>query len=249
MIIHKEDCLSIYCKQSVNLEKGIIEFENYFKQLPVLFKTYAAFECNLRDVEIYEGSYTKKYHEHVPCSYALKVVYIDDRFSKSIVVFRGKNSAYEFIKTILEEHTYCKKIMKKHFNKNLIMTEEEAHLFQESNNCWICKKLIDNNDEKVRDHCHVTGKSRGAAHWDCSINFQSTKKVSVIFRNLKGYDSHLIFSELNKFNLKINVIPNGLEKYMTFFLGKNLVFIYSMQFMNSSLDKFVKICQMKILSI
>ena len=66
-------------------------------------------------------------------------------------------------KAILEEHKYCKKIMKKHFNKNLIMSEEEEYLFQQSNSCCICKKLID-NDEKVRDHCHVTGKFRGAAH-------------------------------------------------------------------------------------
>ena len=68
-----------------------------------------------------------------------------------------------------------------------------------------------------------------------------TKKISVIFHNLKGYDdSHLIFFELNKFDAKINVIPNGLEKYMVTFLGKNLVFIDSMQFINSSLDKLVK---------
>ena len=66
------------------------------------------------------------------------------------------------------------------------------------------------------------------------------KKIPVIFHNLKGYDSHLIFSELSKFNVKINVIPNGLEKYMAFFLGKNLVFIDSIEFMNSSLDKLVK---------
>ena len=218
---HKEDCLSINEQQSVNLKKGVIKFENYFKQLPVPFKIYAYFECNLRDVEIYEGSYTKKY-EHVPCSYAYKVVCIDDRFSKSIVVYRGKNAAYEFIKAIPKEHKYCKKIMKKHFNKNLIMTEEEEHLFQKSNNCWICQKLIDNDDEKVKDHCHVTGKFREAAHWDCNINFQLTKKVPIIFHNLKGYDSHLIFSGLNKFDVKISAIPNGLEKYMTFFLGKNL---------------------------
>ena len=57
---------------------------------------------------------------------------------------------------------------------------------------------------------------------------------------LKGYDGHLIFSKLNKFDVKINVIPNGLEKYMAFFLGKNLVFIDSMQFMNFSLDKLVQ---------
>ena len=176
LIKHKEDCLSINGRQSVNLEQGIIQFKNYFKQLPVPFKIYGDFECNLRDVEIYEGSYTKKYHEHVPCSFACKVVCIDDRFTKSIVVCKGEHAAYEFIKPILEEHEYCRKIMNKHFNKNLIMTEEEANLFQESNHCWICKKLIDNDDEKIRDHCHVTGKFRRAAPWDCNINFQLTKK-------------------------------------------------------------------------
>ena len=60
LIKHKEDCLSIYRVPSVNVEEGIIAFENYFKQLPGPFKIYADFECNLRDVEIYEGFYTKK---------------------------------------------------------------------------------------------------------------------------------------------------------------------------------------------
>ena len=87
---------------------------------------------------------------------------------------------------------------------------------------------------------HVTCKFRGAAHWDCNINFQLTKKVPVIFRNLRGYGSHLIFNELDKFDVKFSVIPNGLKKYMTIFLYKNLVFIDSMQFMDSSLDKLVK---------
>ena len=107
--------------------------------------------------------------------------------------------------------------MNKHFNKNLIMSEEEEHLFQQSNSCWICKKLIDNDEEKVRDHCHVTGKFRGAIHRKCNINFQLTKNIPVIFPNLRVYDSHLIFNELDKFDVKISVIPNGLEKYMVFF--------------------------------
>ena len=110
----------------------------------------------------------KKYQDHIPCRFAYKVVCIDDKFSKPIVVYRGKNTAYEFIKAMLEEYKYCKNIMKKHFNKNLIMSEEEEHLFQQSNSCWICKKIIDNEDEKVRDHCHITGKFRGSAHWDCN---------------------------------------------------------------------------------
>ena len=55
-----------------------------------------------------------------------------------------------------------------------------------------------------------------------------------------GYDSHLIFEEIDKSDVKINVIPNGLKKYMAFFLDKSLAFFDSMQFMNFSLDKLVK---------
>ena len=95
----------------------------------------------------------KKYQDHILCSFPYKIVCIDDRFTKPIVVYRGENAAYEFIKAILKEYKYCKKVMNKHFNKNLIMSEREEHLFQQSNSC------------------HVTGKFRGAAHWNCNINF------------------------------------------------------------------------------
>ena len=95
-------------------------------------------------------------------------------------------------------------------------------------------------DDKVRDHCHVTGKYRGAAHWSCSVNSKITKNVPVIFHNLEGHDSHLIYKKLSKFNVKISVIPNGLEKCMAFMINKNLVFIDSMQFMKSRLDLLVK---------
>ena len=64
----------------------------------------------------------------------------------------------------------------------------------------------------------MTGKFRGATHGSYNINIQLTKKVSVIFHNLRGYDSHLIFNELDKFDVKISVLPNGLEKFMAFFL-------------------------------
>ena len=119
------------------------------------------------------------------------------------------------------------------------MTEEEEQ-FQSSTTCQICKKLINDDDEKVTDYCHITRKFKGAAHWSCNINLQLIKKVPVMFHNLRGYDSHLIFCELNKFDAKIGVIPNGLEKYMAFFLNKNLVFIDSIQFMDSSLEKLLK---------
>ena len=168
LIKHKENCLSVNGKQSVKL-KGIIELEKYFKQIPfkipVPFKIYANFECNLRSVESYEGRFLhKKYQDHVPCSFAYKVVCVEDRFTKRSVIDRGENAAYEFIKLILKEYKYCKKVMNKHFHNNLIMSQKEEHLLQQSNSCRICKKLIHNGEEKVRDHCHLTDRFRGAAH-------------------------------------------------------------------------------------
>ena len=69
--------------------------------------------------------------------------------------------------------------MKKHFNKNLIMTEKEEQ-FQSSNKCWICEKFIE--DEKVRDHCHIIRKFSGVAQWSCNINLQLIKKFPLIIK-------------------------------------------------------------------
>ena len=101
---HKEVCLSINGAQSVRLEKGKIEFKNYFKQVPVPFKIYVDFECNLNSVESYESSYSKKYQDHITCSFAYKLVCVDDKFSKPIVVFRGENAAFKFFEAILKEY-------------------------------------------------------------------------------------------------------------------------------------------------
>ena len=101
---HKEVCLSINGAQSVRLEKRKIEFKNYFKQVPVPFKIYVDFECNLNSVESYESSYSKKYQDHIACSFAYKLVCVDDKFSKPIVVFRGENAAFKFFEAILKEY-------------------------------------------------------------------------------------------------------------------------------------------------
>ena len=127
---HKENCLSINGAQSVKSEKGIIEFKNYCRKIHCPFKIYADCECNLEGCESYEGFYSKKYHNHISCSFAYKVVCIDDRFSKPTVVFKGENAAHEIIKAILNDYEHCKKVMKKYFNKNLIITEEEEEQYQ-----------------------------------------------------------------------------------------------------------------------
>ena len=120
------------------------------------------------------------------------------------------------------------------------MSAEYEERFQLSDKCWICDKLFDAENNKVKDHCNITGKYRGSAHWSCNVNLKLNRKVSVIFNNLRGYDSHLIMQEINKFDIELNVIPNGLEKYTAFTINNNSDFIDSMQFMNSSLNELVK---------
>ena len=84
----------------------------------------------------------KKYQDHIPCSFAYKVVCIDDRFTEPIVVYKGENAAYEFIKAIHKEHKYCRKIMNQHINKKLIMSKEEEHLFQKVAVVGFAKNLL-----------------------------------------------------------------------------------------------------------
>ena len=235
LIEHKKDYLVINGKQSVKLKAGLIKFKNYSRQIPVPFKIYADFECILKTVESDivddSSSYTRKYQDHIPFNFAYKVVCVDNKFNKKVVLHKGKDAVYRFIKSILSEYNHCKKVTRKYFNKNLIISAEENERFEQSNVCQICNKLFDISDNKVRDHCHISGKYRGAAQWSWNVNFKITKKIRVIFLNLKGYDSHLIFKELSKFNLKISVILSGLEN-PTFTISRNLVFIDSMQFMD-----------------
>ena len=95
------------------------------------------------------------------------------------------------------------------------MTKEENENFKNSTKSWICDNDYIYNDVELIHRCHITRKHRGYAHRDYNINLQLNHKIPVLFHNIKNSDSHLIMQELNKFNLKINVTPNGLEKYMT----------------------------------
>ena len=131
-------------------------------------------------------------------------------------------------------------MIRKNFNKNFVISVEDERSFKSSNKCWIRNMLFAEGDNKVRDHDHVTEKYKGSAHQNYSNNLKLTKKVPAIFHNLKGYDSHLILQEIGQSDVKICIIPNGLEKYMDFTINKNLIFIDNMKFMNFSVDALVK---------
>ena len=80
------------------------------------------------------------------------------------------------------------------------------------------------NDVKVRDNCLITGQYRGSLHRDCNFNLKLNHKIAVGFHNLKKWGSHFVMQELSKFNLKRNVISNGLKIYMSFTISNKLSF-------------------------
>ena len=120
------------------------------------------------------------------------------------------------------------------------MAEKDNKGFENSAKSWICDYAYFDGDVKVRGYCLVTGKWRGSAQRDYNINVKLNHKIPVVFHNLINYDSHLVMEELIKFNLKMNFIPNGLEKSMSFSINNKLSFIESFWFQSSSLDSLVK---------
>ena len=141
---------------------------------------------------------------------------------------------------MIEESEYFSDVMKKHFNKEPVITKEDNEDFKNSTKCWIFHNDYIDDEVKIKHHCHITGKYRSFAHRDCNINLKLNHKISVIFRTLKNYDSHLIMQELGKFNPEISAISNGLEKYMSFTTNNKLSFINIFQSLISSLDSLVK---------
>ena len=103
--------------------------------------------------------------------------------------------------------------------------------------------------DKVRDHCHVTGRFRGASHKKCNINLRLPRKLPTIFHNLQGYDGHINFKELNNFDVDIGLIPKGIDKYMCIVVNRHINFVDSLQFYDGSLDTFHEIYIRKILNI
>ena len=139
----------------------------------------------------------------------------------------------------------------------MIFGKEEKERYGEETKCWICnEKFDDDKDYKVRDHCHFTGRYRGAAHNKCNLNYRKPNFTPVVFHNLSGYDSHLFIKNLGFSQGNIDCIPNNEERYISFTksivvgsyttkegenkpLHHQIRFIDSFKFMAESLDSLV----------
>ena len=139
---HKDNCIQVNGTQAIKMptkDNNILKFNNFHKQQPVPFVIYADFEAITEKIhgcqQNNESSYTEAYQKHTNCGYGYKVVCCyDDKYTKPIQLYRGEKAVYKFMENILEEVKYCKRVMKKYFNKPLKMTEENEQEFKKSNN-------------------------------------------------------------------------------------------------------------------
>ena len=176
---HKKQCLLINGCQALNYESGIIKFTNYEKQVPISFKIYADTECFLKRTNSYEGEHLTKYQEHFPNSINAKLVCINDRFTLTSFIFKGKDCINKFIVWVLDKQKCTKQITEQYLNKKLILSNDDEEIYKNSHICWICREELDKN--KVRDNCHITGKFRGAAHNQFNLKLKMPKKLPIFF--------------------------------------------------------------------
>ena len=127
--------------------------------------------------------------------------------------------------------------------KRKLLTPEEEKDYDDQKVCYICKKEFDNNDndKKVRDHCHYTSKYRGAAHNICNLIYKISKEIPAVFHNGSTYDYHFVIKELVKeFKGNFECLGENTEKYITFSVpikkkieNKDLEITYQLKFIDS----------------
>ena len=130
--------------------------------------------------------------------YQKYIVGVGDKFSKPFKTYLGKDAVYNFINNKIKESKYYMDVMKKHFNKKLVMTKKDNEVFKNSTRYWICDNDYVHNDVKVRNHCHITKKYRDAAHRDCNINVKLNQKIPVKFHS-PNFKFHLIIHSIIKY--------------------------------------------------
>ena len=261
---HKEYCYKNKCvKTNMPPQNTYLRFKNFHHSEKAPFAVYADFESLIKPLDNCNPdpnkSYTKKYQKHEPISFSYYILCSIDGVYKPVLRKytqtkpEDANAMDIFIKWLEEDVKDIANIEP----KEMIFTEEDIKHFNKASDCWICGEKLEN--DRVRDHCHFTGRYRGPAHNKCNLKYRKPKNISVFFHNLSGYDSHLFIKKIgcsiNK-NENIKCIATNEEKYISFTKtivtgqytnkkGKvkdktfDIVFKDSLKFMSSSLEALV----------
>ena len=260
---HKKVCQNNeYCNiEMPSPNDNLIKYSQGEKSLKLPFVIYAELECILKEIDTCQNnldlSSTTKINQHIPSGYSIYTSCSFDKYNNKLSYYRGEDCMRRFCKD-LKEHAIKIIDFKK---KDMIpLTKEEKDNYNKENICHICKKEFNNDTTessslecKVKDHCHFTGKYRGAAHNMCNLRYKIPKNIPVIFHNGSTYDYHFIIRELaSEFDGNFECLGENTEKYIAFSVpikkrieNKNIEitykikFIDSFRFMATSLSKLV----------
>ena len=260
---HKEYCYENESVKTLMPPPGTyLEFKNFLHSEKAPFVIYGDFESLIKHIHNCgpnpNKSYTKKIQKHKPISFCYYILCSIDGVYKPVLrkytqtKEEDANAIDVFIKWLEEDVKAIANIKP----KKMIFTEEDRKQFNKASDCWICGEELGN--DRVRDHCHFTGRYRGPAHNSCNLKYRKPNNISVFFHNLSGYDSHLFIKKLGTPDKRENIkcIPNNEEKYITFtktiitgqYTNKNgevkdksfdIVFKDTLKFMSSSLEALV----------
>jgi hypothetical protein len=240
--LHSRDCEKLNeCRIRLPEEgKNNLLFKNFMNKERQPFVIYADLESILVPTND-----KVKYQQHVPCSvgYYVKCSY-DDSLS-----FYTQHTGEDCIEWFVQQMAEFAENLETVFLCDIPMdelSEDQQFNFKTSTHCHICEKKFTNNEGRVRDHDHLTGKFRGAAHNGCNLNYRDKNgkvNIPVVFHNFSGYDSHFIVKDIaTKIEGRIELLPTNMEKFISFtkHVSGNIIkfrFIDSLRFLASSLDK------------
>ena len=239
---HKKICETHdYChvEMPTKNKNNIIKYNHGEKSMKLPFVIYADLECLLEKMStcIYSPneSTTTKINKHTPLGYSIFTHCSFDESKNKLNYYRGKDCMKNFSK-VLREH--ASKIIDYEKKKMIPLTIEEKIYHNKQKICYIYKKEFSNNEKKnykVRDHCHYTGKYRGAAHNICDLRYKVSKEIPIVFHNGSIYDYHFIIKELVKeCEGSFECLGENSEKYITFSVP-----ICTNSFCNNDLNKFI----------
>ena len=200
----------------------VLKYKNIQKQFPLPFVAYADFECFTKPMSSCspnpEDSYNYNYQKHEPSGFCLYFKgIVENKFEPILYTKRdeGENLAKIFVKKlVIATHNIYNEYYRR--PKAIRLTKEDHISFTKAKICHICNEEIKEGERKVRDHCHFTGKYRGASHNRCNLISRKPLLLPVIFHNLQGYDAHLFIKELAALRGDFSCIPSTEEKYISF---------------------------------
>ena len=252
--VHKKICENHdYCNiEMPSPNNNIIKYNQGEKSLEFSFIIYADLECLLKKIDTcYNNpdlSSATKINQHIPSGYSIYTNCSFNKANNKLSYYRGEDCMKRFCKDLKDHSTKIIDFKKKTM---IPLTKEEEDNYNKENTCYICEN--DFNNDKVKDHCHFTGKYRGAAHNTCNLRYKVPKTIPVIFHNGSRYDYYFIIKELaSEFNGNFECLGENTEKYITFSVpikkkidNKNIditykiKFIDSFRFMTTSLSKLI----------